>query len=120
MALNLSSTANRLLLRLCDSNDYSLAYQTGGTEDPDTGKYTPGKTVSIPVDSAAEDTASFARGGDTNTQAGDIFLMLPPKIIIPDVDFWVNVRGQRYAVIDKLPFYNGGILQYRELQLRRS
>ena len=35
MALDLSSTANKLLSKLCNSNDYAIIYETGGVENPD-------------------------------------------------------------------------------------
>lgn len=118
MGLDLSGTANKLLLKLCDSTDYSVIYETGGSTDPLTGKHTPGTEVTEPLDSALEDTASFGLVNGENVRAGDIFLMIPPKVILPSDPFVVSVRGKRYTVEANLPFVNGGILQYTELQLR--
>jgi hypothetical protein len=118
MPLDLSSTANKLLLKLCDSTDYAVIYETGGSKDPATGKWTPGTEVTEQLDSALEDTASFGLVNGENIRAGDIFLMVPPKVTLPSDPFVVSVRGKRYTVEANLPFVNGGILQYTELQLR--
>lgn len=118
MPLDLSSVANKLLLKLCDSTDYAVIYETGGSSDPITGKWTPGTEVTQQLDSALEDTASFGLVNGENIRAGDIFLMIPPKVILPNDPFVVSVRSKRYTVEANLPFVNGGILQYTELQLR--
>lgn len=120
MALDLSSVANELLLSLCDSSDYKIIYATGETQDANTGQVTPGVEVIIQLDSGAEDSASFGLIESSNIKAGDIFLMIAPKVAIPNQNFWFEVRGKRYSIVQSLPFYNGGILQYGEYQLRSS
>ena len=120
MPLDLSSVANKLLLKLCDSTDYSVIYEAGGVSDPITGQWTPGTEVTEQLDSALEDTASFGLVNGENIRAGDIFLMTPPKVILPNDPFVVSIRGKRFTVISNNPFFNGGTLQYTELQLRSS
>ncbi|CAH9016267.1 putative head-closure protein [Vibrio phage 242E40-1] len=120
MGLDLSGVANKLLLKLCDSTDYSIIYSTGDIEDPDTGQVTPGVEVVEQLDSALEDTASFGLVDGSNVRTGDIFLMIPPKVTLPSDPFIVSVRGKRYTVEANMPFVNGGVLQYTELQLRSS
>lgn len=120
MALDLSDVANDLLLDLCGSTDYAIIYETGGVLDDDTGKWTPEAEVTQTLDSALEDTASFGLVDGANIRSGDVFLMIPPKVTLPNDPFIVSIRGKRYSVKANLPFFNGGVLQYTELQLRSS
>lgn len=120
MEIDLSSTANKLLAKLCNSNDYAIIYETGGIEDETTGEWTPGVEVTEQLDSALEDTASFGLVNGENIRSGDVFLMLPPKVTLPSDPFVVSIRGRKFTVVANEPFYNGGVLQYTELQLRCS
>ena len=118
MALDLSDVANDLLSDLCDSTDYAVIYETGGSKEPDTGRWTPGAEVTQTLDAALEDTVSFGLVNGENIRSGDVFLMIPPKVILPADPFTVSIRGKRFTVEANLPFFNGGILQYTEIQLR--
>ena len=118
--LDLSNVANDLLLELCASDDYVIAYEEGEICDPITGQCTSGTVASIPLDSALEDTASFGQIDSSNIKKGDIFLMVPPKVEYPTQVYWFVIRGVRYSIVDSMPFMNTGILQYTEFQLRSS
>ena len=120
MGLDLSGLANELLLSLADTKDYVIAYETGETCDPDTGQCFPGTIEKIQLDSGAEDSAGFGLIDNTNIQAGDIFLMIAPKVELPTETFWFEVRGRRYSIIASTKVYNTGVLQYGEYQLRSS
>lgn len=118
--LDLSEVADELLLELCATDDYIIEYETGETSDQVTGVITPGVTVQIPLDSGLEDTTSFGLIEQSNIQAGDIFLMISPKVTIPAQEYYFLVRGVKYSIVNSKPFYNTGVLQYGEYQLRSS
>ena len=119
MPIDLSSVANSLLVNLA-GNNYLMCHQEGGSEDPDTGKWTPGTIIETPV-KGAEGEATSAMIDGINILSGDLFVTIPPMYPTPtDVALWFMVRNKRYSVVKINPTYNGDTLQVTEFQLRQS
>lgn len=122
MALDLKDTAKRLIRNLAakaEDDVFTLVYQTGGSEDPNTGQWTPGAEVRIPTDGARVDYAQDLIDG-VNIRTGDFQLILPFDAPLPSEPYWFEVDSGRYSVIGKPEVNHAGQVQIYKLQMRRS
>lgn len=122
MALDLSQTAKNLIRNLAAKSEdgvFFLCYQTGGTEDPNTGQWVPGVDVKTPVDGARVNYAQNLIDG-VSVRTGDFQLLLPFDVAFPDEPYWIETGGSKYSVIGKPEVNHAGKVQLYKLQLRRS
>jgi len=122
MALDLSKLSNDLITKLSGdkstTNNYSVEYETGGTEDPLTGEWTPGTTISVPVD-ATEVQLDQSLIDGINILSTDRLLLVGPAVIVPDGAYFI-VRGKRSSVVGERNIWNGGVLQLQRFIVRSS
>lgn len=97
---------------------FSIIRETGGTEDPNTGQWTPGVEEEAFIDGAA---TRYSKGliDGVNIQSGDLQLIAAydADIMIGDV---IKVYGDKYTVIDPQPINPSGQVQIYKIQLRRQ
>ncbi|AZU97864.1 head-closure protein [Vibrio phage LP.2] len=122
MALDLSNVSDRLITKLSGDKDttanYKVEYETGGSEDPNTGQWTPGTQESFDVD-ATETSLDNSLIDGVNIFSTDRMLLVSPKVSIPD-NAWFVVRGLRLSIEAKPHIWNGGVLQLQRFVVRSS
>ena len=120
MALDLSNLSNNLITKLSGDKpgNYKIEYETGGTEDPNTGQWTPGTTVTTPID-ATETKLDQSLIDGINILSTDRMLLVRPADNVPD-DAWFVVRGQRCSIESRPHIWNGGVLQLQRFVVRSS
>lgn len=122
MALDLSRTGKKLIEKLAASKEdgvFYLCYETGSTEDPDTGQVTPGVKERIPTGGARIEYSQSLIDG-VNIQTGDFQLLLPYDLPIPDSNYWFEADSGSYAVISPDEINPSGFVQVYKMQLRRQ
>lgn len=122
MALDLKDTAKRLIRNLAakaEDGVFTLVYETGGSENPNTGEWTPGTEVRVPTDGARVGYAQNLIDG-VNIRTGDFQLILPFDTQLPDDPYWFEVDSGRYSVVGAPEVNHAGQAQIYKLQLRRS
>ncbi|AUR91974.1 head-closure protein [Vibrio phage 1.168.O._10N.261.52.A10] len=119
MALELSNTAKRLIGSLAsDGGVFFVCYETGGSEDPDTGMPTPGTKERVSTYGARTNYNLNLIDG-VNIKTGDFQLIVPFDTDLPD-NCWIEDEQYRYSIIGDVQVNHAGTKQISKLQLRRS
>lgn len=122
MAINLSSTATRLISSLAgDSSttkNYAVVYEEGGQEDPDTGEWINGVTTTTVID-AAESSPNDTMLADTNILSSDKVLLVSADVSVP-IGAYFTIRGDSFAIVGKQHIWNGGALQLQQFIVRSA
>ena len=134
MALDLKDTAKRLIRNLAAKAEDGVFYivnETGGSENPNTGEWTPGAVSRTPTDGARVAYAQNLIDG-VNIRTGDFQLIIPFDSVLPS-DCWIESVDRRYdenglpfqfntrySIIGQPEVNHAGQVQLYKLQLRRS
>lgn len=121
MALDLKDTAKRLIRSLAGTSEMGLFYikgETGGTEDPNTGRWTPGVPFSTPIDGALVGYSERLIDG-VNIRSGDKTLICAHDAPIQS-DSIVEIYGDNWTIEGLNPISHAGQVQIYRLQVRPS
>ena len=119
MALDLSATAKKLIRKLAGTAEMGLFYiinETGGSEDPDTGEWTPGTTMRTAIDGALVGYNKALVDG-VNIRADDYKLIAAHDAPIEN-NSTVEIYGKLYTIIDPKPINHAGTIQVFVMQVR--
>lgn len=121
MALDLSSTAKKLIRQLAGKSEDLLFYrvrESGASVDPNTGQATAGTTTKTAVNGALTSYSKALIDG-TNVMSGDLKLLCDSSFEYQSGDY-VEIYGVNYTIVEPKIIEHAGVVQLYIFQVRKS